>query len=152
MARKKVAIVLSGGASMGAYIAGAVEEVLTAFGHTDAYEVDIVAGSSAGGITSALVAHGLLFRGGATALQEVWLDKMDIVDMLDPAPFDEPFSLLNIHPLMREARNLITWPTGQTPTRAAFCAPTLTLALTITNESLLPYISPFAQPAAGRSE
>ena len=30
MARKKVAIVLSGGASMGAYIAGAVEEVVLA--------------------------------------------------------------------------------------------------------------------------
>jgi predicted acylesterase/phospholipase RssA len=152
MAPKKVAIVLSGGASMGAYIAGAVEEVLTAFSHTDAYEVDIVAGSSAGGITSALVAHGLLFRGGATALQEVWLDKMDIVDMLDPTPVTEPFSLLNIHPLMREARSLITWPAGQTPVRAPYCAPTLTLALTITNESLLPYISPFAQPAAGRTE
>ncbi|HMA38347.1 MAG TPA: patatin-like phospholipase family protein [Chloroflexia bacterium] len=152
MAKKKVAIVLSGGASFGAYIAGAIEELLVAFRHSDAYEIDIVTGSSAGGITSALVTHGLLYTAGTTALAEVWLDKMDIVDMLAPELFDEPFSLLNIHPLMQEARKLISWPADQQPARAAFCAPTLTLSLPITNESLLPYVSAFAQPAAGRTE
>ena len=34
------------------------------------------------------MAHGLLYRGGAHALQEVWLDKMDMVEMLAPEVLD----------------------------------------------------------------
>src|SRR3954466_9737128 len=89
MARRKVAIILSGGGSLGAYIAGALDELLTAFAASPDFEVDIITGASAGGITGALVAHGLLYRGGANALQEVWLDKMDMVEMLAPEVLDE---------------------------------------------------------------
>src|SRR5205814_2023540 len=126
MAKRKVAVVLSGGASFGTYIAGALDELMVAIAHSGEYEVDIIAGSSAGGITSALLAHGLLYRGGTTAMREVWIEKMDIVGMLAPQLYDEPFSLLNIHPLLREAQALISWPGTESPVRAAYCAPHLT--------------------------
>jgi predicted acylesterase/phospholipase RssA len=61
MAKKQVALVLSGGSSLGAYMSGALDELLKGFAAAaDAFEIDIITGASAGATTSALIAHGLL--------------------------------------------------------------------------------------------
>ncbi len=72
MPKTKIALVLSGGTSAGAYIAGALDELMRAFSHTDKYEIDIITGASAGATTAALLAHGLWYRGGNTRLEHVW--------------------------------------------------------------------------------
>ena len=54
MAKKQVALVLSGGSSLGSYIAGALDELTRAFAASDQYEIDIITGASAGATTSAM--------------------------------------------------------------------------------------------------
>ena len=155
MAKKQVALVLSGGSSLGAYMSGALDELLKGFAAAaDAYEIDIITGASAGATTSALIAHGLLYKGGNTALHDVWVDNVDIVDLLAPdVPTGVWPSVLNGRRLQELAQQALAWPNAQDQgTRAAFCAPNLTVAMTITNTSSLPYVSRIRQPAAGRDE
>lgn len=155
MAKKKVALVLSGGASLGSYIAGALDELLRAFtAASDRYEIDIITGASAGATTAAMIAHGLLYRGGATALHDIWVEKVDITDLLAPdIPNDELLALLNARRLMEVAQEAIRWPHPQDPgTLAPFCSPNLVVAMTLSNTTPLPYISRVHLPAAGREE
>jgi len=147
--KQRVALVLSGGTSLGAYIAGALDELMQAFrAASDRYEIDIITGASAGATTAALIAHGLLYRGGQTALYDVWVDRLDIVDLLDPAvPADEPPTLLSNRRLREVAQEQIAWkPADGAGRHAPFCAERLTLAMTIANTTPLPYISRIAQP------
>ncbi len=155
MAKKQVALVLSGGSSLGAYMSGALDELLKGFAAAaDAFEIDIITGASAGATTSALIAHGLLYRGGQAALHDIWVDSVDMVDLLAPdVPTGVWPSVLNGRRLQELAAQALAWPSAQDQgTRAAFCAPNLTVAMTITNTSSLPYVSRIRQPAAGREE
>jgi predicted acylesterase/phospholipase RssA len=155
MAKKQVALVLSGGSSLGAYMSGALDELLKGFAAAaDAFEIDIITGASAGATTSALIAHGLLYRGGQAALHDIWVDSVDMVDLLAPdVPTGVCPSVLNWRRLQELAAQSLAWPSAQDQgTRAAFCAPNLTVAMTITNTSSLPYVSRIRQPAAGREE
>jgi predicted acylesterase/phospholipase RssA len=155
MAKKQVALVLSGGSSLGAYMSGALDELLKGFAAAaDAFEIDIITGASAGATTSALIAHGLLDRGGQAALHDIWVDSVDMVDLLAPdVPTGVWPSVLNGRRLQELAAQALAWPSAQDQgTRAAFCAPNLTVAMTITNTSSLPYVSRIRQPAAGREE
>jgi hypothetical protein len=77
-AKKLVALVLGGGVSVGAYIAGALDELISAFNQTDEFEIDIITGGFTGATTGALVAHGLLYLGGGARLHETRVDAMDI--------------------------------------------------------------------------
>ena len=153
--KKRVALVLSGGASLGSYMAGALDELLKAFASaSDQYEIDIITGASAGATTAAIVAHGLLYHGGETALHDVWVDKMEMADMLaaDLGP-DDPPSLLSVSRIRQIAKETLAWDaTKDTAARAPVCAEKLTLAMTITNSAGVPYTSRVAQPAAGRLE
>jgi len=96
MAKKQVALVLCGGASLGAYIAGALDEVLLAFRQTDQFEIDIITGASAGALTGALTAFGLRYQDGQPPLHDCWVKKVDATQLLAPdlAP-NEPFSIFN---------------------------------------------------------
>src|SRR5689334_4817843 len=108
---KKVALVLSGGVSLGAYIAGALDELLAAFvAVPDQYQIDIITGASAGATSAALIAHGLLYRGGQTELRAAWVDKVDITDLLAPdIPRGEPLSLLNSRRIREVAGESLAW-------------------------------------------
>ena len=153
MARKKVALVLSGGTSLGSYIAGALDELMTAFAARDDYEIDIIVGASAGATTAAIIAHGLSYHGGRTALHHVWVDGIDIVELLHPeVPVGEPPSLLSAQPLRELTREQLEWdPARGNGERARFCADKLILAMTLANTNGLPYLSRVEQPtAAGR--
>lgn len=154
MPKKKVAIVLSGGTSLGAYIAGALEELMSAFGSTDQYEIDIITGASAGATTAAIIAHGLMYREGKTALEDVWVRKIDIVDLLDKnLPPNEPLSLLSSRRLKEVARETLDWPNPQDRgRRAPFCAEKLTVAMTLANTTPLPYVSRVKQRTADGEE
>jgi predicted acylesterase/phospholipase RssA len=154
MAKKKVAIVLSGGISLGSYIAGALEELLAAFAHSQDYEIDIITGASAGATTAAIIAHGLLYRGGQTALEEVWLRKLDMVNLLEPdVPAGEPPTVLSAKSFPEVTRETLRWDNpadkGQ---RATYCASQLIVAMTLANSTALPYVSRVKQPTADGEE
>ena len=158
MAKTKVAIVLSGGVSLGAYIAGALDELMNAFKlntNPDVdYEIDIITGASAGATTAAVIAHGLRYRQGQVALYDVWVKKVDIVDLLaDDLRENDPVTVLSSRRLREIALETLRWDdpnnAGQ---KASFCADDLTLAMTIANTTPLPYISSVKQPTAGGKE
>jgi hypothetical protein len=154
MEKTRVAFVLSGGSSAGAYIAGALEELLRAFRATDQYEIDIITGASAGATTAALIAHGLCYRNGETDLHHVWVEGVDIVDLLEPdIARDDPLSLLSARQLRRLASDTIAWREDAGPeSRAEFCAPVLTVAMTLANATPLSYESRVPQPTAVGAE
>jgi predicted acylesterase/phospholipase RssA len=155
MAKKRVALVLSGGISLGSYIAGALDELMRAFAAaSDDYVIDIITGASAGATTGAIIAHGLLYRGGDTKLHDVWVHKLDMIDMLAPnMPQGDPLSLLSAGRLRQVAKETIVWDNPQDAgTRARFCADDLTLAMTLTNIDPLPYVSRIQLPAVHRKE
>ncbi len=154
MAKKQVALVLSGGVSLGSYIAGAMDELLAALAAASVdFEIDIITGASAGATTAALIAHSLLYRNGVTALHRVWVEAVDMVDLLAPViPPGEGLSLLSGQRLVEIARQELAWPPGSVPQRAAFCAPHLTVAMTLANVTALQYVSRVSEQAAGRPE
>jgi predicted acylesterase/phospholipase RssA len=154
MKKTRVALVLSGGISAGSYIAGALDELLRAFQASNEYEIDIITGGSAGSTTAALIAHGLCHRNGETDLHRVWLDKVDIVELLDPnvCPSD-PLSVLSSSLQRRLIEQTIRWPEDGGPgIRAGFCSPDLIVAMTLGNSTALPYISRVHQPTPGGEE
>lgn len=154
MAKKRVALVLSGGVSLGSYIAGALDELLRALAASGEYEIDVITGASAGATTAAIIAHGLMYRNGETALHDAWVKKVDIVELL-PAhlPADQPMSLLSNELLRRVARETLAWPDANDSAMASpLCAPTLTVALTLANIEGLSYTSRLTMQAFGREE
>ncbi len=153
MEKIRVAFVLSGGSSAGAYIAGALDELLRAFRDSEQYEIDIITGASAGATTAAVIAHGLCYRNGETDLRRVWVDGVDIVDLLKPEIVgDEPLSILSARQLRRIALDTIDWRTNDSGTRASYCSPNLTVAMTLSNSTPLSYASRVPQPSASGPE
>jgi predicted acylesterase/phospholipase RssA len=144
MVTKRVALVLSGGVSLGSYIAGALDELVAAFeaSHQSAtgprYVVDVITGASAGATTAAVLAHGLLYQAGKTRLAETWVSGLDIVDLLDPRIKHE-LSVLNPNRLYQLADEVLAVPEPSTWQRAQSCAATLYLAMTIANIDPLIY-------------
>lgn len=154
MAKKRVALVLSGGVSLGSYIAGALDELLHGLAASGNYEIDVITGASAGATTAAVIAHGLLYRNGETALHDAWVKKVDIVDLMPPhLPENQPLSVLSNDLLRRVARETLTWPNpNEQGVASPLVAPTLTVALTISNIEGLSYTSRLKMHAFGRDE
>jgi predicted acylesterase/phospholipase RssA len=155
MSKQQVALVLSGGSSLGSYIAGALDELMHAFAVAkDRYEIDIITGASAGATTAAIIGYGLLYQGGGSDLYNIWVKKIDITHLLSPGlPPGEHLSLLNPQRLREVAKEVIRPDQPQNLIgRAPFCSPDLVLAVTLANSTALPYISQVKQKAAGREE
>jgi predicted acylesterase/phospholipase RssA len=154
MPKQQIALVLRGGVSLGAYIAGALDELMHALAATNDYVIDIITGASAGATTAAIVARGLLYHQGTMDLHDVWVRSIDIIDLLDPQmPADAAFALLNDRPLHQVAQRIVDGIAGTTEgRRAAWVAPRLTVAMTLGNTTTLSYISRVRMPAAGRTE
>lgn len=94
MPERRLAIAIKGGVSLGAYEAGVIAETLYLLDYNNQnnsvkWYVDALAGASAGGMTSAMVAMVLLngALAGATPdynlLKKVWVDAISL-DVLDP--------------------------------------------------------------------
>lgn len=98
----KVAIAISGAVSLGSYESGTVYELIHAIKlHNDAnpdnrIEIDVLSGASAGGMTAAMIAQKLLYDGKAledpvnNSLYDVWVNRVDIIDLLNPDLGDDP--------------------------------------------------------------
>ncbi len=155
MKKSRVALVLSGGMSLGAYIADDVDELVRALATDEAYEIDIITGASAGATVAAIMAHGLLYRAGESLLHDVWVDRLDMAELLlaDNAATERP-ALLSDQYLRALAQHFIAWDDSSgAPERAAVAAARLTIAMTFANETSLPYPIPIpGQPRRTRAE
>ncbi len=96
---RKLAITIAGAVSLGSYESGVAFEVLDAVAQHNEWananqlpdqriEIDVLAGASAGGMTSAMIAQRLLFDGPSMSepysnpLYDAWVQDVDIVGLL----------------------------------------------------------------------
>ena len=96
---RKLAITIAGAVSLGSYESGVAFEVLDAVAQHNKWadanhlpdqrvEIDVLAGASAGGMTSAMIAQRLLFDGPSmfqpysNPLYDAWVQDVDIVGLL----------------------------------------------------------------------
>ena len=98
MADLRVSLTLSGGASLGAFQAGAVAALLAGFRHARCEEgsdvrIDAIGGASAGSLVGLLAAFSLLEGAdGPALLARAWVEEVDL-DMLQEGDADGPLSL-----------------------------------------------------------
>jgi len=97
MADLRVSLTLSGGASLGAFQAGAVAALLVGFGHAREEDsdvrVDAIGGASAGSLVGLLTAFSLLEGAdGPRLLSTAWVEEVDL-EMLQEGDTEGPLSL-----------------------------------------------------------
>lgn len=158
---KKIALVLGGGGSLGAYEAGALTETMYALdtfnsflrssGDTELFTVDIVTGASAGGMSAAMTARVMLYDLGLRVnLYNAWVHDIDIDGLLKDDKNQQNSILCKDTIKSIAARYLVSPPTRVT-NRASFApdctrqgapGPTseLRFGLTLSNMNGLDYI------------
>ena len=98
----RVSLTLSGGASLGAFQAGAVAALLAGFEHARCAEgsdirVDAIGGASAGSLVGLLAAFSLLEgANGPKLLSRAWVEEVDL-EALSEGDADGPLSLDGVH-------------------------------------------------------
>lgn len=84
----KIALILSGGSSLGAYIGGAVTEIFLALRRNTADErvtIDVITGTSAGALTAAILARTLVINPHTLGwIRTAWVDAVDAEALLNP--------------------------------------------------------------------
>lgn len=106
----RLALVMNGGVSLAVWMGGVTQEIflLTRAGSTASSEVyrqlldlthasasvDVISGTSAGGVNGAALAVALIHDGDFSQLREVWLRTASLQDLLRPPLGDNPGSLL----------------------------------------------------------
>lgn len=136
----KLALILSGAASLGSFEAGVLTEMLyvldaLAGDPRTRIELDVITGASAGAMTAALVARATMLDPEARALlHRAWVEEIDIADLLrDPASN----AFLSRAAVERIARECLTSPVAR---RAAPFAPNvLYLSVTLANMTGIDY-------------
>lgn len=115
----KIAIAISGAVSLGSYESGTVYELINAVKlHNEAnpdekIEIDVLSGASAGGMTAAMIAQKLLYDGQAledpvkNSLYDVWVNRVDINDLLNPNLGDDPSKSLLSSNRIRDNANYV---------------------------------------------
>ncbi len=103
---KKLAITIAGAVSLGSYESGVAFEILDAIAQhnqwadtnnqpDERFEIDVLTGASAGGMTSAMIAQRLLYDGPSMSqpynnpLYNAWVSSVDIVGLLTRGPKED---------------------------------------------------------------
>lgn len=157
----KIALILAGGGSIGAFESGVVTELLHLLQQRNAegphhFEIDVITGASAGGVVGALAAR-YLQDGPADDLAQnplyrAWVTDIDIRSLLAEAPKNAAFSKSAIYQILRDG--LIRDPQAGAILRGTgtpfTCAPdVLRLAMTLSNLQGITYQVPFLQIGRG---
>jgi hypothetical protein len=124
---QRLAIVISGAVSLGAYEAGVLYEVLRGLenhnsnpetGPEERIIVDVLSGASAGGMTAAITSQTLLFNAGALTkpydnpFYNPWVRDIDLLPLLKLGEDENPaFSMLSSGLIERMSRTYIGVPT-----------------------------------------
>jgi hypothetical protein len=148
----KVALVMGGGVSLGAFNGGAMAEITRQLHGNlnpelyDGAEIDVLSGASAGGLTLALLLR-VLANPESLAGEEVaekvestqwdaWVDMIDLPSLI-PDPGMERASLLDMGAVDDLASTFLSWPQGQDP-RPELLADRVCLAITLLNFNGIP--------------
>lgn len=137
----RLALVLGGGASLGAYVGGVVAEVLEALVAQErgGVELGVIAGSSAGAVTAALAARAMTVNPEVIPfLRKLWVDALDFEVFLDPDR-PNPAGLLSDAALRELSEALIAADPASDDLRPAGVADTLRVGLTLSNLSGVPH-------------
>lgn len=126
----RVAVVLSGGASLGAYQAGATAALLVAVQELRDHDVDVavdgLGGASAGALVAVLGAHALLDgRDPVEVLHEAWVETVDLTLLLG-----DPKAPLTFEALRGRVGDVLTRSDGEREVAPQECPIALHLALT----------------------
>ena len=146
--RRNIALVIAGGASLGSYEAGVMTELLYALdylnrtreGDEPEFVIDVITGGSAGALTAALVARIMLHDyGERSRLYEAWVERINIVELMQKAPDN---AVLSKGVIRKLAHDLVVEgiDTGASP--ASFAPQTLRMGLSLSNMNGIDYRLP----------
>ena len=131
-----IALILSGGASLGAYTGGAVTELFRAFEgnrHGSNVRVGVITGSSSGALTAALAARALIVNPSLLPwVERAWIDGMDASIFMNPRP-DKRSSILDGAALEEMSRALITADPASDDRPSPLLGDSLQLGITLSN-------------------
>lgn len=156
----KVAVVMGGGWSLGAFSGGAVWELVHQLhanldrGEFDRCEIDVLAGAGAGALTAAVLLRTLANPEGfgaaaavarvGEALREAWLEGADFSRLMRRTAMRKA-SLLDRGAMDDLATELLAWPAGQ-PAQPVLLGERVLLAVTLLNFNGVP-VRPSNTPA-----
>ena len=158
MKKKKIALIIAGAVSLGSYEAGVLTELLYALetlnrnanedGHP-LYELDVMTGGSAGGISSVIMARIMMYdlQGRRQHLHSVWVNDVDIRGFMKDIPANALFSKDLIDQL---AQKYVVSGSGHPPSNVASFAPDeLRLSLSLSNMNGVDYEVPYITSKEG---
>lgn len=146
----RLALILSGAASLGSFEAGVLTELLWTLEHqwrqadpSRRWTLDIITGASAGAMTAALVARAVMADSRTTrSLHSAWVEEIDIRELLREPPAT---ALLSKEPIRAiAARHLSAPPADATPANHA--PERLRLRFTLANMNGVDWRYPLARP------
>lgn len=143
----RVALVLSGAVALGSFEAGVLQELLAAVANGAPITIDLIAGSSAGGLVGAVAAHSLVTGAPYTRSLRHWTEvtlhrltsRYERPQEAHRAGKWPDVALLSTQYMRRMVREqLVRGAQGGRPFRPRFPAPRLALLMTLTNLDGLP--------------
>ena len=155
METRKIALILAGGVSLGSYEAGVLTELLYALEALNQraeanggprFVLDVMTGSSAGGMTAVLVSRIMLYDLAARRgdLFRAWVEDIDILRLMQNVP---PNALLSKDVINEIAQRYVIEGADTPPRQAASFAPDrLRLSLSLSNMHGIDYAIPYAWP------
>jgi len=151
--RTRLALVLSGGASLGAYTAGVVTELLEALtaDSGSGLTLDVIVGSSAGAVNAALAARAMTVNPELLPfLRKTWVEALDATTLLDPDRPDRA-GVLDASAIEELSRALITAEPASDDRPMGGVGNRLRLGITLSNLTGVPYESRYSfRNAPGR--
>jgi predicted acylesterase/phospholipase RssA len=131
----RLALVLSGGVSLGTYVAGAVLEILRAIEQDEGrgLRLDVVAGSSAGALTAALAGRAMSVNPQLIPwLEKVWVDVLD-ADLLLNSGRPDRSGFMDVSAVDELSRALITAGPASDDRPSPACGDPLHIGLALSN-------------------
>lgn len=147
----KLAITIAGGVSMGSYEAGVLTEImhtldyLNTNSNNEEYIIDVLTGSSAGALTSALTARIMMHNYHALKrnLHKAWVEQIDITELMK---YSEPNCILSKQIIFDITDKCIIKPECETVAPANFAPDKLYLSFGLTNMCGVDYSIKYKQP------
>ncbi|MEM7648124.1 MAG: patatin-like phospholipase family protein, partial [Cyanobacteria bacterium P01_A01_bin.70] len=146
--RRNIALVIAGGASLGSYEAGVMTELLYALDYINRtrkadepeFVIDVMTGGSAGALTAALVARIMLHGyGERSRLYEAWVERINIVELMQRAPDN---AVLSKDVIRKLAHDLVVEGIDAKGTPTSFAPRTLRLGVSLSNMNGIDYRLP----------
>lgn len=138
----RLALILSGGASLGSYVGGAVSEILYALERRETdvpVSVDVITGTSTGALNAALAARTLCVNQNLRPwIERTWVEAMDAGVLLNPER-DDRRGLLDAGALDDLTRSLVDADPATDDSRSRHAGRPLRVGLSLTNLDGLPH-------------